>query len=274
MIRSRLFYIVLIFSIGYGILVGAPEILYSSGESGFVMDGRLVAFSVMAGLVSAVFTGLFSGTEYSDGTIRNKLIVGHGRTAIYISGFIVCLCANLIFTAAYYASVTVTGLLNGGRFETDGKILAVCVICGLMIAMASTAVMVLLAALISSRAICITACILAAIAFIVGSAYINQKLEAPEYYDQYIAVGENGVPQQVDKVPNPAYVSGTERKVLETALDILPNGQAMLLTAMFDEGEASDEVLNTLYRWIAYSAAFTAVFTAAGAAAFGRKEIK
>ena len=51
----------------------------------------------------AVFTPLFIGVEYRDGTIRNKLITGKTRTQIYLSSVIVTALAVLIMTAAWLA---------------------------------------------------------------------------------------------------------------------------------------------------------------------------
>lgn len=266
--KNRVFYGVVIFAAVFGIIQGMP----GRNRDVFYLDSMLVAFSVISGMVSALFTGLFLGTEYSDGTVRNKLIVGHGRLSIYISGFIVSCIANLIFTAVYYVCVLAVGLAMGGEFQADMKIIAVCALCGMMIAIASTAVMTLLGYIITSRSRCITACFLIAICLVVGSAYINGKLEEPEFYDQYIVTNENGVPSQVESVPNPNYVDGTERKVLETVLQLIPNGQAIMLTSMFDEA-VTDEVTDALYRWMGYSALFTAVVTIAGTGLFRRKNI-
>ena len=48
------------------------------------------------GMVYAIFIAMFIGKEYSNGTIRNKLIVGHTRTNIYLANFITCLTGSLI----------------------------------------------------------------------------------------------------------------------------------------------------------------------------------
>ena len=38
------------------------------------------------GLVAAILTSMFIGSEYSDGTIRNKLVVGHSRMRLHNRG--------------------------------------------------------------------------------------------------------------------------------------------------------------------------------------------
>ena len=50
-----------------------------------VLDQQFFTFVMFIGLVASVFCGLFLGTEYSDGTIRNKVVVGHTRNGIYLA---------------------------------------------------------------------------------------------------------------------------------------------------------------------------------------------
>lgn len=61
------------------------------------------------GIVTSVFFSLFLGTEYSDGTIRNKLIVGHKRSSIYLASL---LTGSVAVTVLYLAGV-VTGCVIG-----------------------------------------------------------------------------------------------------------------------------------------------------------------
>lgn len=48
-------------------------------------------------LVFSAFIPLFVGTEYSDGTIRNKLSTGHSRTAAYGAN----LCVSIVMTVLF-----------------------------------------------------------------------------------------------------------------------------------------------------------------------------
>ena len=56
------------------------------------LDNFLFVGPISISIILAVLCSLFVGTEYSDGTIRNKLVVGHTRTGIYFSHFY---CAHL-----------------------------------------------------------------------------------------------------------------------------------------------------------------------------------
>ena len=73
----------------------------------------------VVGILISIFYSLFLGTEYNDGTIRNKLIVGHKRETIYLASFITGTVAVTIiyfiwgliggiFTLVSHASVNIT----------------------------------------------------------------------------------------------------------------------------------------------------------------------
>ena len=40
--------------------------------------------ALFIGIILAVFCSLFIGTEHNDGTIRNKIIVGHEKSKLFI----------------------------------------------------------------------------------------------------------------------------------------------------------------------------------------------
>ena len=52
-------------------------------------------------VIEAVLCSLYTGTEYSDHTIRNKLIVGHQREHIYGTDLIVVIAAGFLICTSY-----------------------------------------------------------------------------------------------------------------------------------------------------------------------------
>lgn len=73
------------------------------------LDDVLFSYVPLTGLCSAIFCSMFVGTEYSDGTLRNKLIVGHSRKSIYCSNLLLCIGASLIMAFSWLFSYVVLG---------------------------------------------------------------------------------------------------------------------------------------------------------------------
>ena len=54
------------------------------------IDNGFFGCALFIGIVMAVFCILFIGREYSEGTIRKKIIIGQKRGTVYLSNFITC----------------------------------------------------------------------------------------------------------------------------------------------------------------------------------------
>lgn len=84
-------------------------LVVSLKQDSFPMDVVLyISLQLVIGLVS-VFLSVFIGTEYSDGTIRNKLIVGHSRVNIYLANLI----TGVIAVTVIYLTEVLTGSIMG-----------------------------------------------------------------------------------------------------------------------------------------------------------------
>ena len=78
-----------------------------------------------------MFSCLFLSVEYAEGTIRNKLTVGHTRREVYLSSFLTvfaaCVCMALAWLVGSLAGVPLLGFLTMGP---AGMILCVAVVVG------------------------------------------------------------------------------------------------------------------------------------------------
>ena len=89
--------------------------------------GLCMAFIQAAGLVifppacCAVVFSLFFGTEYADGTIRNKLTAGHSRTEIYLSALAVSILLMWLFLALSSPQIILTARFNTFGHFTPGE---------------------------------------------------------------------------------------------------------------------------------------------------------
>lgn len=273
MLKKFVFWILLICMFAYGVYSASNAA--SEARAGFALDGCVFEFAPFMGLVAAIFISLFIGSEYSDGTIRNKLVVGHSRMQIYLANLIVCSLACMLISLAYVAGIIMVGSSKDGELLTEMSIITMCLICSIFVSVAFTSIMTMLAMLNTNKAGNVVVSMILALVLLVSSSYIYQRLGEPEMYDNYVSVNEVGIPTQVEQLPNPLYIDGTPRAVLEVVNDLLPSGQAMQLADAFDsEGITNKDIENAPYRWLGYSLLVIVLTSGMGIALFRRKEIR
>lgn len=73
-------------------------------------DNLLLDYLNFIGFFIALFTSLFIGAEYSDGTIRNKIVVGHSRKNIYLSNLIISIVVGLLLELIYLLIISVVAI--------------------------------------------------------------------------------------------------------------------------------------------------------------------
>lgn len=221
-------------------VIGAFVVVQNYREfsaNGYVLpplDNYFFGFALMIGLVSAAFCSLFLGTEYSDGTIRNKIAVGHSRSAIYLSNLIVCATAALLTNLAYIAAVSAVGIPLFG-FLTMGARAAVTMLwASFFTTLAFTALFTLLSMLIQNKAIVAVVSIIGVVGMLVATITIENRLRAPEFYDGIVISEEVQITDpnnpQLQSVPNPNYLQPKERAAYQFLHDLMPTGQAMQIS--------------------------------------------
>ena len=258
MLKKIVFWILLICMFAYGVYSASNAA--SEANGGFALDGCFFDFAPFMGLVAAILTSMFIGSEYSDGTIRNKLVVGHSRMRIYLS---------------YITGVFVVGSAKGGELLTKTSVVTMCLVCSILVSVAFTSIMTMLAILNTNKAGNVVVSMLLALILLVSGSFIYQRLSEPEIYDNYVSVNEAGVPTEVEQLPNPQYIDGKQRAVLEVVNDLLPSGQAMQLVDMFDaDGMTNKDMENAPYRWLGYSLLVIVITSGLGIILFRKKEIR
>lgn len=215
------------------------------------------------GLFIAVFTSLFLGTEYNDGTIRNKLIIGHTRADIYLANWIVCFTAGLFFLAAWLVS-SLVGIPFFGLWKIGIPGLLTYIGIAVFFTAALTGIMVLLSTLLTNRAAAQVVAVLLFLGLMLLALNAYGRLWEPEFYNG-IMIMADGVPTYYDPQPNPRYVSGAARILLEWIMDILPTGQGILM--------ATQEISHPI-REIICSVLIASGTTFFGILAFRKKDLK
>lgn len=227
------------------------------------LDSNFFTCAVFAAVLLSVFCSLFVGTEYSDGTIRNKIIIGHKRTDIYLANLITNMTAGLIMCAVYFIAYLCTGIPLLGFFEADIKIILLFVVTVIILSFAFCAIFTMVGMNTSSKALIAVICILSACLLLLVGTYINSRLQEPEYYNNYVLT-ENGV-ETGKEVKNATYLEGTKRKIYEFLNDFLPGGQVVQCASM----EAKNPQILPVYSIIIF-----VITTSAGIIIFRRKDLK
>lgn len=265
--KSRFFWICVVAMALWGIFMKVMGYI-SQVCDGYEPPGLselLFTFALFVGILQAAQTSLFIGTEYSDGTIRNKLIIGHTRTAIYLSNLIVCSVAGLALCAAYLAGALAAGIPLCGLDGVSLKGILLLILCSFLMSLALTSLFTLIGMLCQNKAVSAVTALIGVCFFIVVSIYVTSKLSQPETITQIgydVSTGEMTVG---DEVPNPGYVRGTERKVYQFLDNFLPTGVAANLT----QGSLGSPTLPCLYQGIIIVAA-----TGIGVFVFRKRDIK
>lgn len=279
--KSKIFWLCTIFMFGF-----ADMAVYTKWNDSKLVpdyynppDSILLAGGIYIAIVIAIFIGLFIGADYSSGTIRNKHTMGHSRTAMYLSNLIICITASVIMHVVYIAVIVLaasTGITR--KFEMSYGNIAAQVLISIFAVAAISAILLFVSMLIPSRSAGVVLAIILAIVLIAGAGRIDNWLREEEYATDYaVTIAEDGgvVYKPQGTAPNPRYITGVKRKVLEFVNDLLPVNQMSQL--MFGKPSAAPEEMeeNNFGAWFPlYSLLLIAVTTGAGVILFRRKDLK
>ena len=262
--KNKVFWGGLILMAAWGIFVpvklhmDAIEMNYADRvEDGFF------ACAMFIGIFIAVFCSLFLGTEYNDGTMRNKIIVGGKRSAIYLANAVVSCAAGLAMCAAYLLPYLCVGMPLMGAFCVPGEMVMLTMLTVLLLSAALSSVFTCIAMVCQNKAATAVICILLAFGSLMSGMVLNEMLEAPPTHMLY-SLDENGEMSSSEE-PNPKYLEGTKREIVQTLYDINPGGQAIQCAGM--------TAVNPL-RLPLDSLAIIVLATGAGCVLFRKRDLK
>lgn len=246
---------------------GLPLLHYfdnlKNGE-GWTVDSTCFGYAFLVPILLSLVTALFVGTGYSDGTMRNKLIVGHRRNCIYLSGLITCIAAGFMLCFSYLVPHTAFGFLLLGKSDAGAAKLLIFIGLNFALTAVFAALSVLISILCRNKAYSTAGCILLVFALLFAGIRITSALNEPEYYSGY-SYTENGSTITEEAERNPNYLHGTKRQIYEFLNDFIPGGQAIKLANM----NAEKPALPALYDGIILLAA-----TGFGMVFFRRRDLK
>ena len=224
------------------------------------LDHAFANYALFIAILVPLVCAQFIGVDYDGGTIRNKLVCGHGRGAVYLSNMILCSAASLIMCTAAVAPGLALGLPLLGGFAMGPVRAVLFFISAYTLSLAWAALFTLFSMLANRR----IAAMLLVLALLMAGAYLEGRLEAQPTLQEF-AITVNGE-SIVEEYPNPAYLpEGPARDALQFLVDFTPGGQTLQHTVLRAE---RSEVM------IAYDAVLFVITTGAGLALFWRRDLK
>ena len=250
--------LVIMFPYGMGLCNSAIGDFASGVASAGLWGQPLCGFSLLIGIILATVFSLFFGTEHADGTIRNKLIAGHGRASIYLATLIASFLAALaLYVVDLLAWLPRLGwMVQNFPAPEPGK-LAMCLAGTLLLLAAYCSLCVMLCMLIQRRSVLAVVLILLMVFLFFAGIQSQDAYETATGGGMQLTIDEAGQQQWVFHEP------GAADAVTAFLYDALPCCQAY----RYMELEATP-------RMLLYSAGLIVLTTALGLALFRRKDIR
>jgi len=231
-------------------------------EYHYSLDQYYFHFAVIIGIFPALLSGMFLGTEYSDGTIRNKIIVGHTRTHIYLAGQLTLFTATLLITLVWLIGALVA-VPTLGLWKMSAQDILICLCIAVLFEGAFAAIFTFLSMLSTNKAVTVVLTLLLFLGLLILASMLYNALLEPETVSE-LRMTVNGI-ETGEPAPNPRYISGITREIYAFLLDVLPTGQGLQMWQL---------ELGHPLRMLLSSAAITAAATFGGLALFSKKDLK
>lgn len=262
--KNRVFWGCVFVTIGIAMFMLVSNYLDMKNDNTQISTSELVSnYLPMIGLFIAIFTGLFVGTEYSDGTIRNKIIAGHKKMNIYLSNFIISSLVAIIFQIVWTIFVLIIAIPVFGKPIIELNQLIITCIDSIMFIIAYSAIFNFISVLSCNKTIsAVTSILIFFIMLGVTVSAIN-IIQTPETVQQGGLNPDTGV-VSFKEVPNPKYPSESKKQFYQRIVDIIPMGQAFSLGAGLS---------TNVYMLPVYSISLIIIFNGAGVYLFRKKDL-
>lgn len=261
--HDKLFYAAVFAALALGCVAGYTK--YRDLLDGFAVDLSDTLFSCgyIAAFALSVFTPMFTGTEYSDGVLRNKIIAGHKRWEIYLANQLFSVTVGAIVYLFFIVPHGIIMYFVAGPSAVPAGSLFLLAGIGLLAVFACSAVYNAVTMLRAQKAASAVSCILLALTMFMLAMTLDARLNAEEYVREY-ELSEDGE-MEAKMRPNPKYLTGAKRAAYQAAYDILPMGQILQVLTL----KVSRPALLA-----AYSLALYAIMTSAGIVVFCKKDLR
>ena len=249
------------------------KVKYSSvfGISSNTTDILLMKFINIIGFFIAIFTSLFVGAEYSDGTIRNKIVAGHSRKNIYLSNLIVSILVGIFLELIYLIIVLIVSIPIFGLVQMSFLQLVVILLDIIMIIIVYSSIFNFIALICSNITISTVSSLLLILIMFVIDMLLSPTANSTEYIQKNIVMDEQGnVTYEV--VKNEDYPGKLVQTICKTISNFNPVSQAIEISG--NKINMNEENFNNMKVYPLYSLGLIIIITAIGIYLFNIKELK
>lgn len=210
--KSSSFYLSLIAMLGLSVAFMAMQ---ATAMDYTVPLSRVIFLPMsMYGAAMAAFVSIFVGTDFSEGFIRNKLLITENRYSLVFSQIIVsCLACLVVYTVVTAFTAGLGCFLFENNVDTVTLIRFYCI--GVGMCLATGCLFSVITLLCGNKTQAIIWCMALAFGMLFLAMHTNGKLVQPEYKDGAL---------------NPHYVGGLRRTAYGMLHDLNPCGQAAQLS--------------------------------------------
>lgn len=249
------------------------NIKYSSvfGISSNTTDILLTNFINIIGFFIAIFTSLFVGAEYSDGTIRNKIVAGHSRKNIYLSNLIVSILVGIFLELIYLIIVSIVSIPIFGLVQMSFLQLAVILLDIIMIIIVYSSIFNFIALICSNITISTVSSLLLILIMFVIDMLLSPTANSTEYIQKNKVMDEQGnITYEI--VKNEDYPGKIIQTTCKTIINFNPVNQAIEISG--NKINMNEEDFNNMKVYPLYSLGLIIIITAIGIYLFNIKELK
>ena len=275
LIKNKIFWGIIVITLGITSVLLFNTIINNQGETKESIDRLLVMYMYFIGITMAIFTSLFVGTEYSDGVLRNKIVIGHSRKHIYLADLITSIIVELCIQLMYMLIVAVIGIPIFGTLQMTIEKFLFVIIDIVIIIITYASIFTCITLLCSDITVSTVSCMILVLIMFIASMALSSTANTMKYRETYIQT-ENGEIEVHQKL-NPDYPGDLKKNVAKTILYCLPTGQTSQIISQISKkpfqitNYMSDDELKTVFL---YSVGVTIVITGVGMYCFKRKDLK
>lgn len=262
--RSKALWILIAVSLLLSLYGMGGSVRLAEARRNFSLSLEYYFFTVAPyiGLICALFIPFYIGVEHADCTIRNKLIVGHTRKAVYLSNYVVSVVAGLLFDIAWFVGF-MPGYFLIGPFSFGWEEFLVYIVMIIGMTASFMAIFTWIGMMSTNKALTVILVLVTWGVLVTVAETTDHLLSISEFIGGQTYIDGKAV--WVDLQPNPKYISGLSRKIVTFVRDVLPQGQAVLVAT---------NRIGQPFREVGFSVIVSVLITGLGVFFFRRKDLK